>query len=140
MEASGNVKVVNLFDFSFSYKTHESCLNVVWTDMDGKLFVHQRLELKHESVHHAGKGLKMSMFTPVSCFHHCQLDLEPINTVTTAESFNQGMNVFISHWRQKPDVSLFLGYNTSSDPEVVWLELNVQQVSKTKNMHDFDTV
>lgn len=50
------------------------------------------------------------------------------------------MNVFISHWRQKPDVSLFLGYNTSSDPEVVWLELNVQQVSKTKNMHDFDTV
>lgn len=136
MEASGNVKVVNLFDFSFSYKTHESCLNVVWTDMDGKLFVHQRLELKHESVHHAGKGLKMSMFTPVSCFHHCQLDLEPINTVTTAESFNQGMNVFISHWRQKPDVSLFLGYNTSSDPEVVWLELNVQQVSKTKNMHD----
>lgn len=42
----------------------------------------------------------ITVLTRESCFHHCRLEVAPIDTVTTAESFDPLMNAdcTLSHW------------------------------------------
>lgn len=52
--------------------------------------------------HCNGKGSKINASTWVSCFHHCRLELELINTPDYCRVISAKT---LSHWRQRPDVS-----------------------------------